>query len=234
MTAAAGTATTVAAFDFDGTVTRGGSVVPFLIWLRGRTEVARAVAALSPSLVRGALVGGARADLAKERLFARLLAGLAFDEAAERSKAFAERHLEARLRPEVAARLAWHRQRGHAVVLVSASPELYVGPAGDLLGVDAVLATRLHVDRSGRLTGYYEGRNCRGAEKYGRLAAWLSERQGSSWSEGSDRPVLWAYGNSRGDLQLLEAADHGVDAGMLRRLGRLRRFTTLAEVTRTG
>jgi hypothetical protein len=42
---------------------------------------------------------------------------------------------------------------------------------------------------------------------------------------------LWAYGNSRGDLRLLEAADHGVDVGRLGHFGRLRRFPRLSEVT---
>ena len=42
--------------------------------------------------------------------------------------------------------------------------------------------------------------------------------------------MLWAYGNSRGDLRLLNAADHGVDAGKLGPLGRLRRFPRLAQV----
>jgi hypothetical protein len=48
---------------------------------------------------------------------------------------------------------------------------------------------------------------------------------------GPDQPVLWAYGNSRGDAWLLNSADHGVDAGRLGRYGRLSRFPTLAAVT---
>ena len=49
-------------------------------------------------------------------------------------------------------------------------------------------------------------------------------------NSGGQQPVLWAYGNSRGDLRLLNAADHGVDTGRLGPLGRLRRFPRLAEV----
>jgi hypothetical protein len=49
-------------------------------------------------------------------------------------------------------------------------------------------------------------------------------------SNGGEQPVLWAYGNSRGDLRLLNAADHGVDVGKLGPVGRLRRFPRLAEV----
>jgi hypothetical protein len=92
-----------------------------------------------------------------------------------------------------------------------------------------VVATRLALGGGGLLTGGYEGKNCRGAEKYARLVVHLRGR-GLLSSNGGEQPVLWAYGNSRGDLRLLNAADHGVDAGRLGRFGRLRRFPRLADV----
>jgi phosphatidylglycerophosphatase C len=148
----------------------------------------------------------------------------------ERSVIFAERHLARRLRQDARQRLEWHRRQGHHVVIVSASPERYVRHAGELLGVDAVLGTRLAVGGGGLLTGGYEGKNCRGAEKYARLVVHL--RAHGLLGGGGDQPELWAYGNSRGDLRLLRAADHGVDAGLLGPLGRLRRFPRLADVIR--
>jgi phosphoserine phosphatase len=115
------------------------------------------------------------------------------------------------------------------VVIVSASPECYVRVAGEILGVNGVLATRLAVGGGGLLTGNYEGKNCRGAEKYARLVVHL---RANGLLGGGDQPELWAYGNSRGDLRLLNAADHGIDAGLLGPLGRLRRFPRLADVLR--
>ena len=137
---------------------------------------------------------------------------------------FAQRHLRRRVRPETIAPLEWHPSQGHAVVVVSASPECYVAPAAELLGADAALATRLAVSGD-LLTGRYEGQNCRGGEKYARVMGWL-RAQGTS----ADQIVLWAYGNSRGDLRRRAAADHGVDAGRLGRLGRLRRYPSLRRV----
>jgi phosphatidylglycerophosphatase C len=221
---------TVAAFDFDGTLTEGGSVYPFLVALRGPWKVWRVMARLSPRLVRAALTGGTAADDVKETLFTRLLGGLAVDEVNRRSAAFAEQHLAHHLRRDTQRRLEWHQRQGHHVVIVSASPECYVRPAGELLGVDGVVATRLDVGGGGLLTGGYEGKNCRGAEKYNRLLGHL--RANGLLSNGGDQPELWAYGNSRGDLRLLGAADHGVDAGRLGPLGRLRRFPRLADVSR--
>jgi phosphoserine phosphatase len=91
-----------------------------------------------------------------------------------------------------------------------------------------VLATRVAVGGSGLLTGRFEGKNCRGAEKYARVSGWM-RAQGMAGT-GPDQPVLWAYGNSRGDAWLLNAADHGVDAGRLGRFSRLRRYPSLAAV----
>ena len=104
--------------------------------------------------------------------------------------------------------------------MVSASPEVYVGLVARRLGVDGVLATRLAVGDDGRLTGRYDGANCRGEEKVRRLRRW-TERSGV------DGARIWAYGNSRGDASMLASADVGVNVGKLGRLGRLRRFETL-------
>ncbi len=222
---------TVAAFDFDGTLTGSGSVFPFLVAVRGWWPVLRAMARLSPRLLRAAVSGGSAADSVKEALFTKLLGGLAKEELNRRSAVFAERHLARHLREDTKRRLDWHQRQGHYTVIVSASPECYVVPSGHLLGVDGVLATRLAVGGGGLLTGGYEGKNCRGAEKYARLVVHLRS-QGLLSSNGGEQPVLWAYGNSRGDLRLLNAADHGVDAGRLGRLGRLRQFPRLSEVAR--
>jgi phosphatidylglycerophosphatase C len=221
---------TVAAFDFDGTLTNGGSVFPWLVAVRGYRPVLRAMAVLAPQLLRAALSGGTAADIVKEKLFTRLLGGLPVEQIDEASERFAQHHLARHLRDDARRRLEWHRRQGHYLVIVSASPECYVRPAGAQLGVDAVVATRLAVGGGGLLTGGYEGPNCRGAEKYARLVGQL--RTAGIMGAGEKQPELWAYGNSRGDLRLLTAADHGVDAGQLGPLGRLRRFPRLRDVMR--
>jgi phosphatidylglycerophosphatase C len=219
---------TVVAFDFDGTLTNGGSVVPFLVSARGPLPVARALLHGLPAFLRAAIWSGRAADDAKEALFMRLLAGMPVEEADRIGAAFAERHLRRRLRADTVDRLEWHRRRGHHIVVVSASPECYIRPAAELLGAEAAIATRLAVGGD-LLTGRYEGKNCRGVEKYAGVMGWIRSR-----GLGPPQPVLWAYGNSRGDRQLLAAADHGVNAGRLGRFGRLRRFPRLADVTRSA
>jgi phosphatidylglycerophosphatase C len=193
-------------------------------------------------LVRAALFGGRAADEAKEALFVRTLAGRPADEIAERAAAFGVAHYRRRHRTKVRARLDWHLRQGHRVVVVSASPEYYVGAVAAELGVDGVEATRLEVDGQGKLTGRFEGANCRGAQKLARLEQWMEStsvprHDGEGAHVGathvvhhSGHPYLWAYGNSAGDLEMLEAADIGIDAGRLGRFGKLRRFRRLGDV----
>jgi phosphatidylglycerophosphatase C len=104
------------------------------------------------------------------------------------------------LRPDVRARVEWHRSEGHELVLVSASPELYVAPIGRRLGFDDVLATRLEVDADGRLTGRLVGANCRGPEKVARLRQW----------RGDALVIAYAYGDSAGDREMLALAETAV------------------------
>ncbi len=134
--------------------------------------------------------------------------------------AFGTRHVAAHVRPDVRRRLEWHHCRGDAVVVVSASPEAYVSVAAERLGADGSVATRLEVGADGRLTGLYEGRNCRGEEKVRRLRLWIRDQDlEGRW--------LWAYGNSRGDLRMLRMADTGVNVG---RLGAVREARQLPGV----
>jgi phosphatidylglycerophosphatase C len=209
----------VAAFDFDGTLTTGGSVFGFLSAVSGRRAVLSASLRLAPRLAHAALVGGTVADRTKELLFERVLAGVPTDRAEQVATTFGARHLAGHRRAVVQRRFDWHRARGDRVVIVSASPEMYVGVAARQLGADGVIATRLAV-RDQILTGRYQGLNCRGDEKLRRLRQWIDESH-----LGTER--LWAYGNSRGDLTMLGAADVGIDVGRLGRLGRLRSFPRL-------
>jgi len=217
----------VAAFDLDGTLTDGGSVVHWLSAVASRASVRTSIVRHGPALLAGAVRSGRTADTAKESLFRSVLEGRELHDVMAVSEQFATEHLRTAIRPHVAARLAEHLDAGHVVVLVSASPALYVGTIAAAIGAQGAAATELAVDANGRLTGRYEGRNCRGAEKLRKLRALLCELEVGDTGEA--RP-LYAYGNSRGDLRLLTAADRPVDVSRLGRLGRLGRFPRLDEV----
>jgi HAD superfamily hydrolase (TIGR01490 family) len=219
----------VAAFDLDGTLTEGGSVFPWLRYLTGDATVARAALPLLVPLTVGAIRSGQWADSAKERLFRSLLAGRDLEEVSAASREFILHHLAEEGRPEVIARLNWHRDEGHDVVLVSASPQIYVDVLVEEFVIAGGLGTRLAVDTRGKLTGSYLGKNCRGTEKMRRLNEWIAGRRYDV------EPVIYAYGNSRGDRRLLAGATHPFDAGKMGRWGALRAYPRLSdEIPTTG
>jgi HAD superfamily hydrolase (TIGR01490 family) len=188
----------VAAFDFDGTLSRGDSLVPFLRRLCGDAAVLRAVVTRLPILL-AAGAGRVSRGRAKEALLVGLIAGRPLAEVEPVAEEFARRLLATGMFPPGLERLEWHRARGDQLAIVSAAPQLYLEPLGSALGVDAVLSTGLDVDAAGRLTGRLLGGNVRGPVKVERLERWL----------GTDPAELWAYGNSDGDREMLARADHG-------------------------
>jgi phosphatidylglycerophosphatase C len=211
----------VAAFDLDGTLSDGGSVFKWLRYLRGSRAAYAASTRLALPLLIGAIRSGPWADGAKERLFGSLLRGLEESEVRASSREFALRHFEDHGRAKVLDRLRWHLREGHSVVIVSASPQIYVDVVVEMFDADGGLGTRLAVDARGTLTGSYLGKNCRGREKARRLSEWTHERFPDI------EPTIYAYGNSRGDRRLLRAATYPFDAGRLGPLGALRHFPRL-------
>lgn len=192
----------VAAFDFDGTLTRRDSVVPFLRRFSSRrrfaTGVLRQTLRVLPMTVR------------RERDELRALAtrlvftGVPIEQVDREAEAYAVALADAGLRDDTRKRLEWHLQQRHRVVIVSASYEQYVRVVADRLGQGriAVLATRLAV-AEGVCTGALDGANCRGPEKVRRLEAWLTAE-----GIGRNDVIVHAYGDSAGDAEMLVWADH--------------------------
>ncbi len=120
-----------------------------------------------------------------------------------------------RVRPALRARLAEHRRRGDALLLLSASLEPVVRAYARHLGIARVLATGLEV-RNGRLTGGLVGVCPHGVEK-ARLLRGLMRR------EGLDLDHCWAYADGWSDRSLLALVGHPVVVGPGARLARLAR-----------
>ena len=108
--------------------------------------------------------------------------------------------LKQRFRPVALAVLETHRASGDHLVLLSASPDLYVPLIGRQLGFERTLCTELewHGDR---LDGALKTPNRRGEEKL-RCLAWLREQY-------PNVPII-AYANSASDLDHLREADRAL------------------------
>lgn len=195
----------VAAFDFDGTLVPGDSLPRYLSLLLGRRRFASVLSACWPAMLRGYRRSGR--DGAKAELLLRAVSGVELARAKDVGETFAS-VLAGEVRPWMADRIDWHRERGHKLVVVSASLGLYLIPFGKLRGFDEVIATALEVGPDDRLTGRLSGPNVRGAQK----AALLGEYAGP------DPVTMWAYGDSRGDREMLAMADFPVLLSRRRRL----------------
>jgi len=190
----------LAVFDLDGTLTWHDTLLPFLAgfwwrhpgrWLRGWR--------LPPALL-AFLVTRDRGTL-KSRVIRAVMGG------ADRGsvEAWADHFVSAGvvrrgLRPEAVATVEAHRAAGDRLVLLSASPDLYVRRIGRQLGFDVIVCTEM-AWRADRLDGRLLTPNRRGDEKRRCLESLRREFPGL--------PVV-AYGNSASDLAHLVAADQAL------------------------
>jgi phosphatidylglycerophosphatase C len=188
----------VAAFDFDGTLTYRDSFVLFLIDNFGLFGVCWRIVPVLPTLVLY-LFGKASRQEAKECLISRFFSGVPIEKVLEMGERFARGTLTGQFRPEALGRLQWHQRSGHRCIIVSASLDVWLEPWARANGLEGVISSRLEVDKEGKVTGRLEGTNCRRAEKVRRLQEVLGSL---------DEYVIYAYGDSKGDKELLEAADY--------------------------
>ena len=101
---------------------------------------------------------------------------------------------------EAAALIEEHHLAGRDVVIVSSSGSEVVEPIGQMLGADAVIATRMAVDEAGCYTGEIEF-YAFGEHKLAAIKEMAAR-------EGIDLERSFAYSDSSTDLPMLEAVGH--------------------------
>lgn len=190
--------TVVAIFDFDGTLTRGDTLLPFLRYAVGTPAFLFRLVIVLPVLAAMVLRLVDR-DRAKERVLRSFLGGMPAGELARRGADFAREKLPRLVRPEALQQLAWHRAHGHRCALASASPEIYVEPWARAAGFDDVVASALEYDTAGRATGRLAGGNCRAQRKLRRLESLYGDLR---------ELIAYGYGDTRDDLPFLEHCTH--------------------------
>lgn len=107
--------------------------------------------------------------------------------------------------PAGVAKIAWHQNQGHHVVIVSASIEEIVKPAAQHLGLgENYLCTHLAVE-NGHYTGSLSGPVCYGAGKVHWAKQWAAHH-GLPFPQ----TVGYMYSDSSSDLPLMDLAQHPV------------------------
>ena len=189
----------IAAFDFDGTVSKRDTLVPFVAGVAGPARFAAVCGRLGLSGARRRVDLMARDDV-KAELARLVFRGRTEDEIRSRADRYGKALLASRLRSFMVDRVTAHVDAGHDTLFVSASLTYYIEPIAHALGMDAVIAVELEAI-DGVFTGELARPNVRAHEKVVRLDEWTAA------TGGGDRE-LWSYGNSSGDHALLAAADH--------------------------
>ncbi|UCZ84940.1 HAD-IB family hydrolase [Pseudomonas sp. L5B5] len=181
-------------FDFDGTLTRHDSFVPFLRFAFGPRRFHQRMLRLAmPSL--GFLARRVDRDQLKARLINTFLKGVEAAWVQQQAEAFCQRSWQRLMRPAGLLAVAEEIHSGAQVTLCSASPSLVLQPFARRLGI-ALIGTELEVV-NGVLTGHIVGNNCRCENKVLRLEGVYGPL---------DQYRLRAWGDTRGDHELLTAA----------------------------
>ena len=189
----------VAFFDFDGTLTTGDTLMPFLKYVVGAPTYYAKLVLLSPVLA-AYFAKLLRNDIAKQIVLKQYLAGYHIDELFELGKRFSEEVIPTMLRPEGMKRLRWHQEQGHECVLVSASLDVYLRTWTKSERFSELICTSLKMDDCSKVVGDIEGTNCYGKEKMKRLCK-TNFNIRSRFS--------YAYGDTKGDLPMISLVDKG-------------------------
>ena len=188
----------VHAFDFDGTLTRRDTLVEFIRYVKGDKEFLKCFLRYSPQLVAMKL-GLYPNWKVKRQVFSYCFAGMKEEVFNDFSTRFAQAK-SSLMRPAGVEKIRSLLQDGCQVVVVSASVENWVRPFfGDLSDAMQFLCTRVEV-KDGVLTGRFLTKNCFGKEKVARLRTLYPDRRAIE---------LTAYGDSRGDREMLDYANEG-------------------------
>ena len=187
------------AFDFDGTLTTKDTLLEFIRFAKGSGQMFRGFLLFSPLLLLMKLHLYPNWK-AKQQVFSYFFKGMNIDDFNALCTHFAEqnKHL---LRPAGIEKVRQAIEEEQATVLIiSASIDNWVRPFFDEIEKKIqVLGTQIET-KEGHLTGQFTTKNCYGQEKVNRLTALYPHREAYE---------LIAFGDSRGDKELLEFADKG-------------------------
>lgn len=183
----------LAIFDVDKTVIRGDSMFQFLMYGLLRKPLT------APYLVQTVLysVLYKLKLLSAEKAKSSYFTAIRFMEEKDLAH-FYQTRLMPTVFPEAVKEMKEMKRQGHHVLLVTASPYVYMKYFEELPFVDKVIATKL-VMSNDRFTSMIEGQNCKGREKVHRIQAYLDENR---WE--IDYESSCAYSDSLSDLPMME------------------------------
>ncbi len=185
----------IAFFDFDGTITKKDSLVEFIKFSIGSFQYYKGLLALSPMLLTYKLKIIPN-HIAKEKLIAYFFKGWDSTRFQDIASSYSIDGIDKILRSRAIEKIVWHIEKGHEVVVVSASMEAWLKDWCKNNNLQ-LLATKLEVI-DGQMTGRFSTKNCYGIEKVNRIKENFNL---------TDYEHVYAYGDSLGDKEMLSIAD---------------------------
>lgn len=187
-------------FDLDGTITRSDTLIPFLAGCLFRFPRLRARMLLLPFDAMRFALGRTTAGAFKEKLLRAAIGGLPVEAVNRWAQTYASRVVSSGCRVSTLKLIKEHQEHGDRLILLSASPSLYVRLIGQALGISETIATEVEI-KNGHYTGALITPNCAGHEKLRRIR----EHLGTDKYSGK----TLAFGDRESDRPLLEWVDEG-------------------------
>lgn len=188
----------IVVFDFDGTITTKDTLLEFIKFSKGKLQFYIGFLLFSPLLVAMKLKLYPNWK-AKERIFTYFYKGVSINEFNEWGVNFSS-EIEGIVRAKAREAIKYHLNNKDCVIIISASVENWIKPWAKKMGIDNVIATKIETDEKDMLTGRFLTKNCYGQEKVNRLLEIYPDR---------NNHIIIAYGDSRGDKELIEFSDKG-------------------------
>ncbi len=186
--------TSLALFDFDGTITTHETMPDFVRRSISRHRLVLGQILLAP-LILGYKIGFVPGLLIRKAIVRFGYSGVPTSTLELAGLDFAKSYLPNVLRPEAMERIAWHKSLGHTVVVVSGGIDVYLAPWCNEHGLELVCSSLQQ--QNGILTGRYLGKQCVLAEKSRRVSARYDL---------SKFATIYAYGDTPEDHDLLGIA----------------------------
>jgi len=188
----------IAAFDFDGTITKKDTFIEFIKFSKGRFKLFTGLFLFSPLLILMKLKLYPNWKV-KQKLFSYFYKGISINQFNKWGADFSAL-IDKMLLSKAIDSINLHKNKGEILVIISASIENWIKPWANQTGINTILSTKIEVDINERITGKFLTNNCRGKEKVIRLLEEFPNRNDY---------YLIAYGNDKGDKELIEFADEG-------------------------
>ncbi|MVN21863.1 HAD-IB family hydrolase [Mucilaginibacter arboris] len=185
----------IAFFDFDGTITNRDIFWDYTFFrLKNGLSFFKLIKSIPDFTLY--LFKVLNNEQAKQRIFGKLFKGETIIFFNRTVSSYYASYLYKRIKKDALDRINWHKNSNHTVCIVSANFDLLLQDFAENNKLK-LIATRLQIENN-IITGKFATRNCYGIEKANRIKDIFPDL--NSYSQ------IYAYGDSKGDLEMLELA----------------------------